>query len=101
MIFKDNASILNFSYHKLCCFFGPLKIALFKMPISSDLHHTSKIYLLLDFIMEGEILAIVSDGRLIAVISNFGASLKLWVEMANLFFPYPHIIVDWQKQSKF
>jgi len=51
--------------------------------------------------MEGEILAIVSDGRLIAVISNFGASLKLWVEMANLFFPYPHIIVDWQKQSKF
>jgi len=30
------------------------------------LQHTSKIYLLLDFIMEGEIIAVVSDCRLIA-----------------------------------
>ncbi len=32
----------------------------------------------------------------IAAISISGASLKLWVGVANLFFPYPHIIVDWQ-----
>jgi hypothetical protein len=38
-------------------------------PISSGLQHTSKIYLLLDFIMKGEILSIVSDCRLSRVIS--------------------------------
>jgi hypothetical protein len=38
-----------------------LKIATSRCPIFSGLQHTSKIYLLLDFIMEGEIMAIVTN----------------------------------------
>jgi hypothetical protein len=41
-------------------------------------------YLLLDFIMEGEILAIVSYCRLIAEISTFEASKKLWVGYSKI-----------------
>jgi hypothetical protein len=42
-------------------FLATLKIATSRCPIFSGLQHTSKIYLLLDFIMEGEIIAIGSD----------------------------------------
>jgi len=38
------------------------------------------------------------DFGLIAVISNIGVRLKLWVGMANLYFLCLHIILDWQKQ---
>jgi len=47
-------------------FLATLKSPTLRCPISSGVQHTSKIYLLLDFIMEGEIIAIVSDRRLIA-----------------------------------
>jgi hypothetical protein len=50
--------------------------------------------------MEGEIIAIVSDCKLIAGIYTIGASLKLWVGMANLQFLSRQIILDWQKQYK-
>jgi len=66
MIFKCNASIVEVAHPNRDHFFSTLKITTSKCPISSGLQHTSKIYLLLDFIMEGEILAIVSDCRLIA-----------------------------------
>jgi len=68
--------------------------------IFSGLQHTSKIYPLLDFILEGEILAIVTDCRLIAVISNIRTFEKLWIGSANLQFSSRHKIVDWQKQGK-
>ena len=41
-----------------------------RCPISPGLQHASKIYLLLDFIMEGEIIATVSDCKLIYIYSR-------------------------------
>jgi hypothetical protein len=36
----------------------------------------------------------------VADISNFGASLKLWVGVANLQLSSFYNIIDWQKQCK-
>jgi len=47
-----------------------------------------------------KIYAIIYDCPFIAVIHTYEVSLKLWIGMANLQFPYHHIIVDWQKQYK-
>jgi hypothetical protein len=33
-----------------------------------------------------------------AAISNFGVSLKLWIGVTNLYFPYRNIFVEWLKQ---
>ena len=46
-------------------FLAILKIATSRCPLSSKLKHTSKKRLFWDFIMEGEIIAIVSDSKLI------------------------------------
>ena len=70
------------------------------MPVFLIFQHISKIYLISDFIMEGEIITIVSDCGLIAVISNIRAFVKLWIRSANLQFSSLHKIVDWQKQGK-
>ncbi len=45
-----------------------------------------------------KILTTIINCVCIAVISNIGVRLKLWVGMANLYFLCLHIILDWQKQ---
>ena len=52
---------------------------------------------IIDVMMKG---AIYRDDRFIAVISDSGASLKLWIRLANLCFPCHRNILDWQKQCK-
>jgi hypothetical protein len=50
--------------------------------------------------MESKFLTNLSACVLIAGIYTIGASLKLWVGMANLQFLSRQIILDWQKQYK-
>ena len=51
-----------------------------RCPISSGVQPTSKIYLLMDFIMEGEILATVTECKLIDEIHKIK---KLWISFTN------------------
>lgn len=54
-----------------------------RCPIFSGVRNTFKIYLLLDFIVEGEILAIVSEGGHITAIQNISIGKFCWIGRCN------------------
>ena len=77
--------MVDFAYHNRQPLLATLKIATSRCPISSGSQYTFKISMLLNFTMEGEIIAIVSDCKLIAAIRT---PQNLCKALANLNLPH-------------